>query len=210
MVQDRDRTSRERLVAATARLLEQRGYFGTGLAEILESSGTPRGSLYFHFKGGKEELAAEAIRHAAGETCQALQLALEHAPDIGVAVERFVALLAGRLEASRFQQGCPVATVALEGVEGEGLRSALLGALDGWHAAIARRLEREQLPPARAAEVATFVLSAIEGALLLAKARHDTGPLQRAARELTLYLQRELAAQPVAPVAPRKPKRGAR
>ena len=46
---------------ATARLLQQQGYNATGVNEIVARSGAPKGSLYFHFPGGKEELAMQAM-----------------------------------------------------------------------------------------------------------------------------------------------------
>ena len=57
-----------RMIEATARMLQHRGYHGTALSDILEASGAPRGSLYFHFPGGKDQLAIEATRAAVEET----------------------------------------------------------------------------------------------------------------------------------------------
>src|SRR5258708_24208650 len=54
--------SRTRMLETTAKLLQLRGYHGTGLNEILAESGAPRGSLYFHFPGGKDQLVLEATR----------------------------------------------------------------------------------------------------------------------------------------------------
>ncbi|WP_199742525.1 TetR/AcrR family transcriptional regulator [Streptomyces triticirhizae] len=63
--------TRDRLLDATQELVEDAGYFGTGLNQVLAASGAPRGSLYFHFPGGKDQLVAESVRragHAVGET----------------------------------------------------------------------------------------------------------------------------------------------
>lgn len=57
-------SSRERLIQTTAQLLQEKGYYGTGLKDILKLSGTPSGSLYHYFPDGKEELTAAAIRSA--------------------------------------------------------------------------------------------------------------------------------------------------
>ena len=51
--------TRTRMLETTARLLQHRGFYGTALSDILEQSGAPRGSLYFHFPGGKEQLVLE-------------------------------------------------------------------------------------------------------------------------------------------------------
>ena len=55
------RASREAFVEATGELLRRQGYAATGLNEIVARSGAPRGSLYFHFPGGKQELALAAM-----------------------------------------------------------------------------------------------------------------------------------------------------
>src|SRR6185437_10409523 len=55
------RASRAAFIDATAVLLRRQGYAATGLSEIVERSGAPRGSVYFHFPGGKEELAVAAM-----------------------------------------------------------------------------------------------------------------------------------------------------
>ena len=58
--------SKERMIAAARRLFREHGYFGTALSEVVSESSAPRGSLYFHFPGGKEELATEvALAHSA-------------------------------------------------------------------------------------------------------------------------------------------------
>ena len=53
--------TRTRMIEATALLLRRRGYHGTSLNDILSASGAPRGSLYFHFPGGKDQLVIEII-----------------------------------------------------------------------------------------------------------------------------------------------------
>ena len=59
-----DHNSRETLVRTASRLFRQKGYSGVGLTEILKEAGLPKGSLYYHFPGGKAELADAATRWA--------------------------------------------------------------------------------------------------------------------------------------------------
>jgi AcrR family transcriptional regulator len=50
--------SRNRMIQSAALLFREHGYSGTGFRDVIEHSGAPRGSIYHHFPGGKEELAA--------------------------------------------------------------------------------------------------------------------------------------------------------
>ena len=105
--------AKERMIASAQELFQRQGYHGTGLKQILEDSGAPRGSLYFHFPGGKEELAIAAIAAASGplqERFQGLAEAESPAQVLSIVADT----LAWELEESGFEKGCPVATVALD------------------------------------------------------------------------------------------------
>ena len=53
--------ARARAIATAERLFRIQGYTATGLTQILEESGAPKGSFYFHFPRGKTQLAEDAI-----------------------------------------------------------------------------------------------------------------------------------------------------
>ncbi len=53
--------SKGKTLAAAAKLFRQQGYRGTALHDILAAGGSPRGSLYFHFPKGKEEIGEAAL-----------------------------------------------------------------------------------------------------------------------------------------------------
>ena len=56
--------TRARILLTMARLIEKQGYHATGLNEIIRESGAPKGSVYYYFPGGKEQIGAEAILEA--------------------------------------------------------------------------------------------------------------------------------------------------
>lgn len=173
-----DRT-REKLVEATATLLQRQGFHGTGLLDIVKESGAPRGSLYFHFPDGKEALACAALEGAGRRYRELIEALVAAAPHPGDAVYAVCEFLGQSLEASKFTEGCPLATVGLEAAStSEAVRSTVARHYDGWIDSITKRLEATGLPPEEAARFATFTLSAVEGALLLSKVKRSIQPLR--------------------------------
>ena len=133
-------SSRERLLETAVDLLQRQGYHGTGLNELLERSGAPRGSLYHYFPGGKEQIGAEAIGRAGEQVAAAVAHLLRAKPSAADAVEALAALLAAGLEASAFERGCPVATTALEVTpRSEPIRAAVQAGFESWLAPLRAR-----------------------------------------------------------------------
>ena len=110
--------TRTRMLETTARLLQHRGYYGTALSDILAASGAPRGSLYFHFPGGKDQLVIEATRLAVDETSRYLRATLESANGPAQGVRVFFEAAADLLVETDYSFGCPVAPVILDATGG--------------------------------------------------------------------------------------------
>jgi TetR/AcrR family transcriptional repressor of lmrAB and yxaGH operons len=192
--------SRARLVGATAALLQRQGYHATGLGQIVQESGAPRGSLYFYFPGGKEELACTALAEAGEAMRQQLEAVIAAAPDPAAAIEDVCRVLGQALAASGYAHGCPLATVALEAAaDSDAVREVCATHYARWEHSIAARLVAAGATPESAAELATFMLSTIEGALLLAKVKRDVAPLEQAGRMLAaMMMTRRTLDQPEA------------
>lgn len=189
--------SRARLVGATAALLQRQGYHATGLGQIVQESGAPRGSLYFYFPGGKEELACTALAESGEAMRQQLEAVIAAAPDPGAAVEDVCRVLGQALAGSGYAHGCPLATVALEAAaDSDAVREVCATHYARWEHSIAARLCAAGAAPESAAELATFILATIEGALLLAKVKRDLGPLEQAGRMLAGMMRDLLACVP--------------
>ena len=71
--------AKQRMVQAARQLIRERGYHATAISDVLERSGAPRGSVYFHFPGGKPQLAIEAAESHAHEQVQYIDRAAEQA-----------------------------------------------------------------------------------------------------------------------------------
>ncbi len=184
-----DLSSRDRLIEATAVLLRRQGYAATGLAQIVDVAQAPRGSLYFHFPGGKEELASAALVRSSERQRARLQSALDEA-DAGDAVFAVVDVLAAELDASGCKDGCPIATVALEvGADGGALSTLCRLSFDRWRQLIVDRLRAGGFDDAAADDAAWFIFSAVEGAQMMCRVQGTTAPLRAVGRQLSAMLR---------------------
>ncbi|MFJ7243391.1 TetR/AcrR family transcriptional regulator [Kitasatospora sp. NPDC098652] len=180
--------TRARLVAGTRELIEQHGYSGTGLNQVLAITGAPRGSLYFHFPGGKDQLVAAALLQSGQEVADLLTGLAADGADAAALGRHLTEVFADRLARSDYTKGCPIATVALE-VAGtnEALRAVCAEVYEGWQRILAEQLTAGGFRPAEAAVAAGQALALLEGAVLLASVRRSREPLDDA-RHAVLHL----------------------
>lgn len=169
---------KENLVRTAMRLFRRQGYASTGLQQILEESGAPRGSLYHYFPNGKESLGEAAIELAGEMIHEMLMDLAERHRDPKAFVRAYTKVMAGWMEESRFRSGCPIATVLLETAPGSpAITAAGQRAIDGWRDVIAGVLENQDLTPRAAKRQAQLIIAAMEGALILARTRQSTRPI---------------------------------
>ncbi|GAB2624515.1 TetR/AcrR family transcriptional regulator [Streptomyces capparidis] len=182
---------RERIVYSAAQLIRAQGVSATGLREIVARAEAPRGSLQHYFPGGKEQLVREAIgwagEFAAGRVAH-FMAALEPPTPSGL----FAAMAdQWRTEFTRsgFDRGCPVAAATTDtAAVSDGLREAASSAFLTWQRPVRDALAGMGVPPARADSLAVVMISALEGAIVLARAHRDTGPLDAVVTELAPVL----------------------
>ncbi len=182
--------TREQIVETTAMLLEAQGYHATGLSQILKESGAPKGSLYYYFPAGKEELAAEAVAYTAKLTVNRTSEALAEDNDPAVAIPNFIRTIAYNVEASDFAAGGPLITVALESVtSSERLNLACQDAYRRLQEVFAAKLREGGYAPAQASHLASFVTAAIEGGTLLSRTAHSSAVLRQIADDLGVFMR---------------------
>ncbi|WP_040804058.1 TetR/AcrR family transcriptional regulator [Nocardia concava] len=177
--------TRDRLLDATQELVEAAGYFGTGLNQVIAHSGAPRGSLYFHFPGGKDQLVGESVRRAGAAIGDSLGALADSDVSTVEFIERVLRQLGDRLEESEWRKGCPVATVALEtAASHDSIQQACSEVYSGWEDTVRARLAGRP----GADDLATTILALIEGGLLLARAHRSREPLNRVGRQIAVWL----------------------
>ena len=165
------------MVSAAERLFRVQGLHATGLAEVLEQSGAPRGSLYHYFPGGKDELATEAIRAASARIETAIRVLFEASGSVPAALRAYGVQASARLRATDYREGCPVGNTVLEAAvlsRRPSVRRATKG-LRSWEAVIADALVAAGVDRDAAHRFGTFAVATFEGALLVARGRRSTG-----------------------------------
>ncbi len=185
----RSSDAKGRAIETTAKLLCRQGYAATGLTEVLELSGAPKGSFYFHFPGGKEQLATEAIQAADSYVQHMIQSTLDRSETPAQAVVNLADLFGGWLERSDYIEGCPVTTVTLETVPGASeLANACATSFRSWQAAVAAYLVQHGHGSERADKLANLIMCSLEGAFVLSRAQMSRQPFTDAADLLTELL----------------------
>jgi TetR/AcrR family transcriptional regulator, lmrAB and yxaGH operons repressor len=185
-------STREHMIETTASLVHRRGFYGTSLNEILTESGAPRGSLYYHFPGGKEELVLEATRQGVASVTQLLKEVLTGSPEIADGVRAFVEAAAHVLRDSGYVFGCPVAPIVLDSPESSALAEVCQEALEEWQQVLVEGLCSAGIERGHAESLATMIVCGLEGGLILARARRDTASLDTVADELASMVRSAL------------------
>lgn len=159
-------STRDRMLVSTALLVRERGAKATSIDAVLAHSGAPRGSVYHHFPGGRDQLLREATEYAADYV-------------LGRFEGDPVALLDAFVE--HLRSGCPVFAVAVEdGTEAQAVAGVAFGR---WQQALVDR----GLSPERA----LLVIAALEGATVVARAQQDPAPLDSVRDQLRRLLEDE-------------------
>jgi TetR/AcrR family transcriptional repressor of lmrAB and yxaGH operons len=185
-------TTRDDILSTAARLMETQGYFGTGLNQIVAESGAPKGSLYYYFPEGKEELAMEAVQRVSRILADHTRQELAAWPDPAEAVYQIVMGISQHVLATECQAGSPVAAIALETASTPGrVNQACRDAYRRLTLPFAERLQAAGYAHERAAALATLINAAIEGGVILSRTYHDAAPLQTIAAELRHLIQAE-------------------
>lgn len=189
-------SAKERILDASSELFRRQGLTGTGIKQILDQAQAPFGSLYHHFPGGKDELAAETVKRAGAYYGQLVTEKLLAEPDLVSGVrEAFVA--AGRdLAATGYADACPIETVALEVAStNERLRLATAEVFDSWLDGLTALMRSEGIEATQARALAHTILAALEGAFVLARAARRTDALDACADAMARLVESALPAQ---------------
>ena len=183
-VTEQGRATRQRIVAAAAALIGERGVSGTSLDDILAATDASKSQLY-HYFGDKHGLVEAVIDHQAATVLGAQTEALDAVEDWD-GLDRWADGMVAMVARQGARGGCPIGTLAAALADtDERFRAALSDAFTTWRAAIGGALARLRdkrllAPDADLEALSTTTLAAIQGGLLLAKTSRDSSQLQAA------------------------------
>jgi AcrR family transcriptional regulator len=181
-------TTRDRLIDTASELFQRQGLAATGIKQILLGAGAPFSSLYHHFPGGKDQLAAEAIESAGLHYQRLVELVWDGESNL---ISSLTAVFEGAAQAladTDYADACPIATVALEvASSNEILRVATAQVFDSWIAAATMRFTAAGISESDAASLARAVIALLEGAFVLARSAKSLEPME-AARDAAVAL----------------------
>lgn len=177
--------------------LRRKGYHGVGLNELLAEAGAPKGVLYHHFPGGKSELAIASIQTVVSQMTGGLQKLFKRHADPTDALRAWMVSAQKLLVSSGFEQGCPLASIALESTPDDAaIRVALAEGFSIVRAQLAEALQATGIAPERSAHLAALMVSAYEGALLQARVAGQVQAMQNTTDALLDMIRLNLPPKP--------------
>jgi TetR/AcrR family transcriptional regulator, transcriptional repressor for nem operon len=177
-------TTKVALVDAGTRLILEQGYHHTGIQDVLQAAGVPKGSFYYYFPS-KEAFALEVIAQFAAAYLARLE---QHLGDTTASpltrLRRHQEELLARFERRGCRGGCLIGNLSQElADQSPRLRAQLDAVLSSWRERYAQLFREAQAVGELRADfdpqgLADFYLNSFEGALLRAKVSKSSEPLR--------------------------------
>ncbi len=178
------------MIEAATTLFRRRGYEGVGVAELLAVSGAPRGSLYFHFPGGKEQIAIEAVRKAGMTVAEGIRQRSKATTSIEDYIDTACTGWATNLDASDFENGCIIALVGLEAASASpALKDEAAAAFASWEEELTEMAASKGLGEPQARRFAAAFIGSVEGAIMLARTRRQSRAMLDSADAMKAYVK---------------------
>jgi TetR/AcrR family transcriptional repressor of lmrAB and yxaGH operons len=181
-------STRHNMLLSAAEVLRERGAAGVTIDEVLTRSGAPRGSVYYHFPDGRNQLLTEALQFAGDKITSLIDGAVDRG---GISlVHEFVEFWERTLADSEFTAGCPVVAAAIGSAHDDPAVSAVAGEIFGrWRTALTRAFVADGFDESDAGSLAVTCIAALEGAVVLCRSARNTGPLRDVADQMEFLIK---------------------
>ncbi|RXZ80788.1 TetR/AcrR family transcriptional regulator [Paenibacillaceae bacterium] len=178
--------SRDSILDAAARLFFSQGYHATGISQVIKESECPKGSVYYYFPEGKEQIAFECILNANQFISLKMRSCFKQAGSFEGGMRLFIDEMIAYGEKVRFSGFTPFSfwVAAETSCISEKLRDASVEVFSNWRAVIAEQLDADGVTPQHAEEIALLVISLLEGSNILASTFQNKLPLLTVSKHL--------------------------
>jgi TetR/AcrR family transcriptional repressor of lmrAB and yxaGH operons len=181
--------SREKILSTASMLFQIKGFNATGLNEILKESASPKGSLYYYFPNGKEELALEAIKLSSEVIEKRLKLTLNKYPNPIEAIQCVIKNIITDWEKDGKLKDISISLIALETyLSSELLRQACKNVFTNLQNIYAEKLIQSGLSKEVAQELGTFIQVIMEGAITILLTEKDPRSLLTVSNQIAILL----------------------
>ena len=184
---------RQPIINAAVTLFRRQGYARTGLNDVVDVSGAPKGSLYHYFPDGKSSIAVAAVEEAGRRVAATVAKLAEECGSTADLLRAHARLLAGWMQSSGFRNGCPITTVLLELAPRErAVSEAGRRAYAARISLLRDKLVADGFARPRAEALAVLCTSALQGALIQARVERSGRPIEVTASELARLIEAEV------------------
>lgn len=170
--------TREKILKTASEMFFSNGYHATGLNSILKRSESPKGSLYYYFPNGKEELALEAIEVVKNSVREEIRENLFKTKDPIEGIEKVILNVSDIINREEIVKGVTVSLLALEASQtNEILREACAETFKEWESLYEERLKELNISIEDAKNLSKIIQIMIEGAIVMALTKKDNSSL---------------------------------
>jgi TetR/AcrR family transcriptional repressor of nem operon len=175
---------KEDIIEAAVKVLHQRGFNATGVQDITDAAGVPKGSFYNHFES-KETLGAEALDRYWQGALNSLELLKDDSMPPLARLKAYFRRFGDIARKLKYRPGCMIGNLSTEmSDQSPLLRERLAAILASWTRAIEECVKEAQADGALrrdldAKAIAAFMLNSWEGAILRSKVDRSSTPFDQ-------------------------------
>ena len=189
--------TRQYIIEQAAPLFNQKGYAGTSLHDIMETTGLKKGGIYGNFDS-KEEIAVASFEYAVGLVTEKVKLRADQKLRSYEKLQVVIDFYRNYLANPPIDGGCPILNTSIEADDtNPRLRKRVIEALDNWRGSmtgtIRKGIQRKEIKPTiDAEEFATLFIATLEGGIMMSKVYKKIRPLNIVLNHLERMIQNEL------------------
>lgn len=176
------------MLVSAAAVMRERGAAGVTIDEVLARSGAPRGSVYYHFPEGRNQILTEALLFAG----EAITEVIDEAAEKGgmFLVRQFVEFWESLLVESEFTAGCAVVAAAIGSAADEPQLTTVAGGIFGlWRDGLSRAFVSDGFDEPCAASLAIMCIASLEGAVVLCRSTRSVDALREVAEQIEFLIK---------------------